>query len=203
MIIQAFTVRSRNKIYDIVDRDAIDSEAVKRQVNKMHAAALAYAQEGGKCKARGLPDRQGLDNWVLAVFDGVELIGIFMLGSITYVSGPWENLQTWEVTEPGAYVHIEAVPMPGVLSMAQDIEEDFAADILDAVLSEPLRMISGQGLSVNLDKLHYGILLDLDDTMSKRAQGQHAGMKAHPGLSVVETQHATIAGLTIVEIRAR
>lgn len=204
MIFLPFTVRSRNVSYSIVDRDVLDSEETKRQVNRVHAQALATAQEGAKCKSRGLPDRQELDNRVLGVFEDGELLGIFMLGSLSYISGPWDNLQAWNAVSPGADVILEAVPLPGVFKMAPDVEEDFAASIFDVVVSTPrLGLMSGQGVPVGFGKLHYGIYLDHTDAVSRRVQGQHSKVKLHPRLKVTETLHPTIVGLTIAEVRAR
>ena len=214
MIIQPFRVRSKNIWYDFVDRDALDSQADKDEVNKRHGAALNFVQTNALCNNRGLADRGEIDNRVLAVFDpdGV-LIGIWMLGCITYVSGPWADLQAWEVTDPGADVILEAVPMSGLIgiddqglpfpTMAEDDEADLAAETADILVSKPnLALLSGQGLAVGLDRLHYGLFQLHDDPISKRAQSHHAKVKAHPRLDVTETPHPTILNLTLVEIRA-
>jgi len=205
MIIQPFNVRSKSKLYSFVDRDALDSESEKARVNALHAAALAYVQTNALCENRGLADRGEIDNRVLAVFDpGQNLIGIWMLGCITYVSGPWEDLINWQVTNPGADVILDAVPMSGILGMTEDDESEFASDTAAKMVSTPnLGLMSGQGAPVGLRKLHYGLFKRQDDSVSKRAQGHHAKVKGNGKLNVTETPHPTIPGLTLVEVRAK
>ena len=204
MIIQPFNVRSKGKQYDFVDQAALDSQTDINRVSELHAAALNFVQDDALCGNRGLADRGEIDNRILAVFDNGSLIGIWMLGCITYVSGPWENLQTWEETDPGADVILEAVPMSGVLMLDQDDEADFAAETADVLVSRPnLALMSGQGLAVGLRKLHYGIFKSHDDPRSERAKAHHNKVKAHPRLKVTEAPHPTIPFMTLVEIEAQ
>lgn len=204
MIIQPFTVRRQSRDFEFVDRDALDSEETKRQVNQFHAAALAFVQTDALCVNRGLADRGEIDNRVLAVFEDGALLGIWMLGCITYVSGPWADLASWEVIEPGADVVLEAVPMSGVMGLSDEDEAELAADTADILVSSPvLKLQSGQGLAVGMSKLHYGLFKEHGDPISVRAKNHHAKVKAHPRLEVTETPHPTIPLMTLVEIRAK
>jgi hypothetical protein len=204
MIISPFTVRSKNKDYDFVDRDALDSEAHKLTVNAMHAAALNYVQDDALCGNRGLADRGEIDNRILAVFDDGNLIGIWMLGCITYISGPWEDLVSWNVVNPGAPTVLDAVPMSGILGMSLDDEAEFASDTAEKMVSTPnLGMVTGQGTPLGIRKLHYGIFKDHDDPRSERAKSHHAKVQANDRLTVTETAHPTIPHMTLVEIEAR
>jgi hypothetical protein len=202
MIIQEFNVRSKNVDYDFVDRDALDSEAEKRQVNAMHAAALAYVQTNALCENRGLADRGEIDNRVLAVYKDGAIIGIWMLGCIEYVSGPWDNLTNWNVVNPGADAMLSAVPMSGIVGMDEDDEAEFAAMTARKLVQTPnVGLLSGQGTPVGFEKIHYGIFKEHDDPVSMRARAHHAKVKADPQLDVIETPHPTIPHLTLVEIR--
>jgi hypothetical protein len=200
MIIQSFYIQSGGVTFAVTDRASLDSEEARRRVNQAHARALAYAQEGAKCKARGLPDRQEIDNWIWAIFRGADFLGIFMLGSLTYVSGPWENLQTWSLTRPGTPAMFDAVPLPGVFGMTEDEEKAFTVEIFVEILRRPPRLLSGELRSVGINKLHYGIFKDYSDPGSERVKGQHAAVMADPRLVVTEAAHPTIVGLTIAEV---
>ena len=201
MIIEPFTVVSRGKNYRFVQAAALDSDKVRRTVRQQQSAALDYTQAGALCRDRGLPDHRELQNFTFAVFES-GLKGVWMLGSIIYVSGPWTDLATWDVANQGATVVIQAVPMPGLLSLAIPVEADFAADSFAAFLTDPNLLATVQGSSVAIDMLYYGIFLNRNNPVDNRVKAQHNAAKAHPALSVTETPHPTIQGMTLVEVRA-
>jgi hypothetical protein len=202
MIIQPFEVQSRGVRYTLIDRDLLDSDAQKFQVSRLHGSALSFVQSAALCSNRGLADRGEIDNRILAILNPAgDIIGIWMLGCIEYVSGPWANLQSWEVTNPGADVLLTAVPMSGALQLSSDLEADLAADVAETLVNQANRRLrTGQGETVSFQKLSYGIFLQHEDAVSQRAKAHHGKVKGKQGLTVVETPHPTILNLTIAEI---
>ena len=140
----------------------------------------------------------------MAVLDGGSLIGIWMLGCIEYISGPWSDVTNWDLVSPGEPAILSAVPMSGILGMSEDDEADFAAETAVKLVTTPnVSLASGQGTPVGFSHLHYGVFKEHDDPMSRRAQAHHAKVQGHRGLSVTEAAHPSIQNLTLVEIRKR
>lgn len=203
MVIKPFSVTSLGKVYTYVDRDALDSEAIKSQVHAMHGAALDFVQTAGLCVNRGLPDRGAFDNIVFAVFDASDLVGIWMLGCLVYVSGPWEDSTGSKVIDPGADVSLEAVPMAGLLGMAADVEATLAADTAAVLVDSGKLLTTVEGRKLGFRKLSYPVFKRHQDPISKRAQSHHAKVLVDARLTVTETPDTKDPQMTIAEITAK
>jgi hypothetical protein len=212
VIIQPFDVRSKGKRFDFVDVDALDSEADIVEANRRHGAALAYVQTAALCENRGLTDGD-LRRKSMAVFDGGVIVGIWLLGCIEYVSGPWADVVNWDLTNPGEDAILSAVPMSGMIrfdgngnpipTMLEDDEADLAAETALKLVTTPNSLLSGQGTPVGFERLHYGVFKQHDDPISRRAQAHHNKARAHPQLDVTELPDPANPTLTLVTIRKR
>lgn len=202
MILQPFTVISQGTQYRFVDREALDNEAEKLQVDEAITQNLAQAQFEAQCAQLGLAEFGPVPNMRFAVFDNGVFAGVWMLGALGYVSGPWADTIDWVVDNPSAPALWTARPMPGFLGMQPLDEAKLALDSAVELLGRDAPFRSMQGASVGFNSLHWAIFKAHTDAVSMRARGLHAAAQSDARLRVTETvdpadAHRTLAKLEL------
>ena len=185
----------------MTDLRVLDSALHSARVSELQAEALGRVQTDALCTNRGLPDFGSINNFTLAIQNGPQFEGIWMLGCVDYVSGPWNNTTEWLVTSPGAPVVLEGVPMTGLRPGGAPIAEEalLGAELAARFLNPAGGLTTGQDKTVYFSRLHYGIFLAVAGPIADRAKLHHAAIVADPRINVATALHPTIAGLTLVE----
>jgi len=191
MIIQPFTVRDRGKQYRFVERSALDSELLKLHVTNLVVQNHAFAQFEAQCAQIGLAEIGPLPNMRFAVFEGSDIVGIWGMGKIDYVSGPWADTVDWIVTNPGDPAILTARPMPGFLDMTPGDEISLSLGTAVSFLGRGAPFQSMEGTPVEFKSLHYAVLPSHTDPISLRARGLHNAAKGDNRLTVTETVDPT------------
>lgn len=208
MIIQPFSVRSRNVDYRLKCLACYDTQAKQDKVNELHAKALDNTQAGARCENRGLTFRNDIDNFVMGIEVNDIFIGIWMIGCVGYTSGPWADSTLSSEINPGADVVLSAVPYTGfdldpetATDEELEIEGDMGAEVAAELLHPSRRLRTGEGRVLGFDRLHYAYFPLHVDKVSQRTQKQHARANSHARLDVTETVNPNNAAMTLVELR--
>jgi hypothetical protein len=184
MILRPFTVRNGGVDYRFVQRQALDSEVTKLQVDDLVRDNHGFSQFEAMCAQIGLAEGGSIPHLRFGVFVGSELVGIWGLAKLTYISGPWDNTSDWNVTSPGAVSKWTCRPMPGLRDLG-DLEFDVAVDVAVAFLTGPFT--SMEGTAVELTELHWAVLKTGTDPISVRARALHVAAQDDRRLRVTET----------------
>jgi len=199
MILQPFTVASGGKNYTYVDRLAIDSEILKQEVLETTALALDFVQFDATCEELGMSAEGSIPSMKFGVFESGNLCGIWMMGCIQYVSGPWIDTVDW-VKSSGVAARFTSRVMPGFLTLADDVEDAIATATAIHLLSRTPILTSHENIDVCFDSLHWAIYKDRNDPIDQRANRLHDAAVAHAGLDVVETIDPVAADRTLVKL---
>lgn len=188
MILKPFIVTSDAVDYDFVMRESIDSEAVKLQVNDLVADNHAYVQWEAMCQQLGLAESGAISNMRFGVFDAGDLVGIWGLAKLEYVSGPWDNTTDWNVVDEGADALWTARPMPGIQSIGDSAEIDLAIETAVSLLAGGAPFRSQEDIRVGFTELHWAVLKSHTDDISERAKALHQAAIDDVRLTVTEIE---------------
>jgi len=198
MILQPFDVVSRGTRYTFKDRNAIDSDEERETLFRIMAGQLALMQQDAMCAALGFAESGIVGNLELGVYDGSALIGVFLVTSLEYLSGPWADLTDWEVVRPNDTALFNGRPMPGFppLSLAEHLDLSVASahHLLKRDIS------TADGHKVRFSKLSWAIFKDRTDTNSVHAKRIHDHAKADNRLAMTELPDPANAARTRVDI---
>ncbi len=203
MILQPFTVNSQGTQYRFVEQAALDNEAQKLLVDEAITDNLDAMQHEAQCAQIGLKEFGPVPNMRFAVFDNSTFTGVWMLGALGYVSGPWADTVDWQVTDPNAPAIWTARPMPGFLGMQVLDELKLAVDTATKLLGRGAPFRSVQGTNVEFKSLHWAIYKNHTDRRAVRANALHLAAQSDVRLRVTETAdpddaHRTLAKLELV-----
>jgi len=199
MILKPFTVTSGGKTYTYVDRLAIDSEVLKRDISIAIEAAMDLTQFEAQCEQMGLNADGSIPSMRLGVFESGILVGVWLLGCIQYVSGPWVDTVDWVKTS-GDPAKFTSRFMPGFPALAPAVEDAIAADTAIHLLGTGAPHRSYEDTNTGFDSLHYAIYKRRSDSISLRAIRLHNAGVAHPGLKLTERTDPTDANRTLVKL---
>ena len=198
MILKPFTVTSKSKDYKFVDREALDSELLKRRVTTLADENIAFIQFEALCSQLGLSDNGAIPNIHFGVFDDAdELVGTFMLGCIQYVFGPWADTADWVVTDPAAVAVFTARPMPGFWNFSPEDEDALATEAAVYLLRKTHR--TGEDTPLRFSPLTWDIFKEHTDPISTRSKRLHAAAIKHQNLKITETVNPENRFQTMVE----
>lgn len=199
MILKPLTVVSGGKRYTFVDRLAVDSETLKREILDITNTALDYAQFDATCEQLGLQEEGSIPSMKFGVFESGVLVGIWMLGSIQYVSGPWVDTVDWIKTssDPARFT---ARVMPGFLTLAPAVEDAVATASAVCLLGLGAPHRSHEDTPMGFDSLHWAIFKERTDPISVRALRLHNAAVAHAGLTVTEEIDPAAPDCTLVTL---
>jgi len=198
MILQPFTVNSsRGKRYDFIDRRAIDSSAERTRVNQAIQASLVVMQQDAMCDAIGLPSVGQADNFGFGVYEGGDFVGVFLVATLTYQSGPWADLIEWEVVSNDPAV-FHARPMPAFPVLSLDDSLDLSVDSAHHLLARRLTTVGG--VNVEFKRLSWAIFKARTDPASRAVQRVHDKAKADHRFNMVELPDQANAARTRVDI---
>lgn len=198
MILEPFDIVSRGTRYTFVDWQTIESEAEKDAVFAVMAASLALMQQDAMCKALGIEEVGTVGNFELGVYDGDDLVGITLIASLDYKSGPWADLIDWEVTNPNADAVFWARPLPWFPPLPLDDSLDLSTDVAHHLLSR--RMMSVSGTWVTFSRLSWAIYKDRDDVNSRAEQRVHDHALADSRFTMTELPDPADASRTRVDL---
>ncbi len=199
MILKPFSVENAGKTYTFVDRLAIDSEPVKQQVTDITATVLDYSQFEATCEQLGQNAEGSIPSMKLGVFESGSLVGIWMLGCIQYVSGPWVDTIDWVKTSEDPALFTARV-MPGFIGLGGRVEDAISITAAAYLLGRNAPHRTTEDLALGFDSLHWAIFKDLTDPISVRALRQHNAAAADPRLVVTEEIDRTAADRTLVKL---
>lgn len=213
MILKPFTINSQGTQYRFVERRALDSEILKEQINELVAANHAFAQWEAQCGQLNLSEVGPIPNMRFAVFDNGDLVGIWGLARLGYVSGPWADPESgdWVVTDPNAPAIWTARPMPGFrenvalgcTGLPPQVELQLSVDTAVGLLGRGAPFRSMEDTRVEFKSLYWAVLLAHTDPISVRARGLHGAAKADPRLQVTETVDPSNAQRTLAKLELR
>lgn len=196
MILKPFTVASGGKRYTFIDRLAVDSELFKRQILDTTAVALDFVQFEATCERLGLQAEGSIPSMKFGVFESGNLIGVWMMGSIQYVFGPWTDTVDWKKTNSDPAI-FRARVMPSFALDPAD-ENALAVALLAYLLSTLHR--SYEDTAVGFASLHYAINKTLTDPASRRAIRLHNAAVAEAALSLTQVIDPAAADRTLVTV---
>lgn len=197
MIINPFDVQSGLTRFTFVDRQAIDSDAERNQVEQFIQMQIAVMQEDAMCAALGIPEVRTIGNLGFGVYDGTDLVGVFLVASLDYQSGPWADLVDWEIISSDPAVFF-ARPMPGFALLSQTSALDLAVDAAHHFLARRMTSVGGHG--VEFRKLSWAIFKDRTDPNSIAAKRIHDKAVADNRFRMTEAPDPNDATLTRVDI---
>jgi hypothetical protein len=200
MILQTFNVTSRGNRYRFMDRQAIDSDAEREAIQQVMGIQLGAMQEDAMCAALGIAEVGAIGNLGFGVYDDRDdtLVGVFLVASLAYQSGPWADLVDWEVVNANAPAVFHARPMPGFPVLPLDDSLDLSTDGAHHLLAR--RLTSVGGIGVEFRRLSWAIFKDRTDSNSRAAKRIHAAAAADNRFSMSENADPNDAALTRVDI---
>jgi hypothetical protein len=187
MIIKPFTVDSGGTTYRFVERRGLDPELLKTSITDMIKQNHDFSQFEAMCAQLGLSDVGPIPNMRFGVFVSDTLVGVWGLGRLQYVSGPWDNTTDWNVVNPGADSVWTARPMPGFLELDPAIETALSVETAVKLLAINAPFRSMEDVPVEFESLHWAILKSHTDEISVRAKRLHNAAIADQRLLVTET----------------
>jgi hypothetical protein len=193
MIIKSFSVGQ----YSFVDRLLIDSGGEQSAVNSAIHAQLASAQQDAMCGALGVAELKPIPNFGFGVYDGATRIGVYLVASNDYISGPWADVTDWEVIGSDPIV-LHGRHMPGFGGLPEGDEQALAADTTHYLLSEQLETVEGNNIAFS--RLSWAIFKDRTDANSLRDIGIHNAIVADGRLSATQTPCENDATMTAVNV---
>jgi hypothetical protein len=198
VIVQSFDIRIRGTLYTIVDRRGIDSAADRDAIKSGIFEELRRHQQDAMCAALGIPEvGEGFDNVLLGVYKDGVLVGGFLLTTLGYQSGPWEDLVQWAETSSDPAV-FNARPMPALHSLPDEEQNEVFAAINHHLLTG--RMDSVEGHQIKFNKLSWAIFKGRGDEMSLRSRRYHAAIKGDSRFKMTEAPDDSNAELTRVDL---
>lgn len=197
MILQPFEVVSGGTTYRFLDAASIDSDVERAQIQTFMAAQLELSQQDAMCAALGIDEVCTVGNLGLGVYDGATLIGVLLVASLAYQSGPWADLTDWEVTNGDPAV-FHARPMPGFPLLSLEDSLALSVDAAHHLLAET--MTSANGHNVEFTRLSWGIYKDRGDANSRAAKRVHDEAAADARFAMTETADPDDAERTLVYI---
>lgn len=203
MILKPFTVTSGGVEYRFVVRQALDSEAMKLEVDELVKDNHAFSQFEAMCQQLGLAERGPIPNMRFAVLEAGSLVGIWGLANLGYISGPWDNTADWNVTDPGAPARWSARPMPGIRSLPPADELELAVDTAAALLDPAAPFLSMEDTSVGFSELLWAVNKTGRDPVSLRARAMHAKAEGDARFDVTESQDPVNPVITLAKLKLR
>ena len=200
MIIQPFEGQSGPTRFTFIDSRAIDSDAQREVVQQMMQVQIGLMQEDAMCAALGILEVGIIGNVGLAVYDGSDLVGVTLLASLDYQSGPWADLVDWEIVNSDPAV-FHARPMPAFPVLSLDASLDLAVDSAHHLLFR--RMTSVAGVGIEFRRLSWAIYKDRDDANSRAAKRIHDRAAADNRFRMTEGPDPADAERTRVDIELR
>ncbi len=200
MIIQPFDVQSGSRSYTFIDRQAIDSDVDRAIIQQMMQVQIGLMQEDAMCAALGILEVGVVGNLGLAVYDNTALVGVTLLTTLEYQSGPWADLVDWEVVSNDPAV-FHARPMPAFPILSLEDSLDLAVDSAYHLLFR--RMTSVGGIGVEFRRLSWAIYKDRTDANSRAAKRIHDKAAADIRFRMTEIPDPADAARTRVDIELR
>ena len=200
MILQSFTVSSHGKRWEFVDSASLSSNVERYQIQQFVLSRLADMQDDAKCSAIGAIEFGPIGNVSLGVYESGALVGVFLIAALDYQSGPWANLDDWEVTEPNAPIVLHARPLPSFFTNLDD-SLTLSVDAAHHMLARRLSTFDGYG--VEFKRFSWAVHKGRDDAGSRAVQRVHEKAKADNRFSMIETIDPNDAELTRVDIELR
>jgi hypothetical protein len=198
MIVAPFNVRRGPKRYDFVDRAAIDSQAERDAVQAEIVAQLDASQQDAMCAALGIPGVAVVPNFGFAVYESGVRVGVYLMASNAYQSGPWADLMDWEETSPGAPIVLHGRHMPGFGGLSTADEQALSAEVTWHVLSKRLATVGGREIA--FQRVSWAIFLDRTDSASERDKGVHGAIVNDARLRAITAADPNDAALTRVDV---
>lgn len=200
MIITPFDVVSRGQRYTFIDRQALDSETERDQIQQFMLGQLALMQDDAKCEALGLPGVGTIGNLGFGAYRDSALIGVFLITSLDYRSGPWEDLVDWVVinSDPAVF---HARPMPGFVGLAEPEALDLAVDATYHMMFRRIESVGGT--SVEFSRFSWAIFKNRTDPNSKMAKRIHDHAAADGRFEMTEAPDPNEPALTRVDIELK
>jgi len=202
MIILPFTVRSRNKRYDFVDTQAIDSGAEKTRVQQVITSSLQLMQQDAMCEAIGIQSFTKFQPHGFAVYDGLSPVGIFLVAAVAHQSGVWRDPHNgdWTVIDRHPAV-FHARPMPG-FSLPEPEALDLSTNAAHHLLSAKTMRSAGEH-KIEFRRLSWAIFKGRADPMSVAAKKMHDHAKADNRFKMTELPDPANAQRTRVDIELK
>ncbi len=197
MIIQPFMVNSLGKQYTFIDHMAIDSVTERDRVQQVMLVQIALFQDDAKCEALGIDPVGQIGTLGLGVYDGTELVGVFLVAALDYRSGPWADLVNWEVVNEDPAVFY-ARPMPGFPVLSLDEALDLSTDAAYHMLSQTMPTVGGH--RVGFSRFSWAIFKDRDDPASRAMKRVHDHAAADARFQMIEAPDPDEPARTRVDI---
>lgn len=201
MILQPFHVNSHGKRWRFVDSASVSSNDDRDRIQAIAQAEVALMQKDAQCAALGINEVGIVNNFYLGVYSPDDvLVGIFFIASLDYQSGPWADLDDWQVTsnEPAVF---HARPMPGFPGLSLDDSLDLSVDAAHHLLARRLTTVDGFG--VEFRRFSWAIYQDRTDARSRAMKRIHERAKADNRFAMTETPDPADAARTRVDIELR
>lgn len=171
MILDSFDVRVRpGRTFQFVDRGAIDSDVERQAVELAIIEQLQSAQQDAMCLALGIAELETIPNFGFGVYENGNRIGIYLMASCDYLSGPWDDLVGWNETSDDP-VTVNGRHMPGFSGLSAVDEQDLSAEATYHFLANRLSTVGGH--EIEFAKVSWAIFEDRTDPKSLRDIGIH------------------------------
>lgn len=204
MILESFDLNSGQgqdrKRYRFVDRLAVDSPDEQTLIGQFMIMQLAVMQDDAKCAALGLPDcDSAFGNLGFGVYEAGALVGVFLVATLGYQSGPWRDPSggDWTIDNSNPAI-FHARPMPGFVTLPEARALDLSTDAAHHFLARRLRTVGGN--NAEFHRLSWAIFKGRGDANSQRAKRIHDHAKADNRFRMVEAPDATDPELTRVDL---